>query len=84
MHLKFKLGAKVAFVGVVVAAVVAPIAASAGHGTNACTPISPRRSGGISEMASCGTSGVSGDRAQFVRAITRPAENRPFLSQLAH
>jgi len=84
MHRNFKLGIKLAFVGVVVAAVVAPISASAGHGTKACPIISPRRSGGISEMASCGTSGVRANRAQFVRAITRAAENRPFLSQLAH
>jgi len=78
------LAIKLSLVGVVVAGLVAPISSSAGHAANQCSYISPRRSGGISEMAACGTSGVRGDRAQFVKAITRPAGNRPFLSQLAH
>jgi hypothetical protein len=61
------------------------ISASAGHAPlHSCSIVSPQRSGGISEMASCGKWGVRGNRAQFVRATTRPVENRYFLSQLAH
>jgi hypothetical protein len=60
------------------------ISASAAHATQSCSFISPQRTGGVSEMASCGKRGVRGNRAQFVGAITRPAGNRPFLSQLAH
>jgi hypothetical protein len=36
-----------------------------------------------SELVSCGSRGVSGTRAQFVEAVTRPVD-RPFLRQLAH
>ena len=62
----------------------APIFTSAGHVAQTCSIISPQRTGGISEIAPCGMSGVRGDRAQFVRAITQPVENRYFLSRLAH
>jgi hypothetical protein len=41
------------------------------------------RAGGISELISCGSHGVSGTRAQFVKAVTRPVY-RPFLWQLPH
>ena len=80
MHQIFMLATKLALVGVVVASLVAPISASAGHATNPCSLISPRRTGGISEMASCGTQGVRDDRAQFVRAINYadvPGAKRP-------
>ena len=66
------------------AGLAVPISASAGHGPYSCSLGAPQRSGGISEMAACGSSGVRGDRAQFVRAITRPIENRYFLSRLPH
>jgi hypothetical protein len=76
---------KLVLVGVVAAGLGAPISAFAGHARlHSCPIVSPQRSGGISEMASCGKWGVRGDRAQFVVAITRPVENRNFLSQLAH
>jgi hypothetical protein len=72
-------------VGLVVAAVVAPISASAGHASRAaCSSASPQRSGGISEMVACGNSGVRGNRAEFVSAISRPVVKPAFLSQLAH
>jgi len=80
---------KLVTIGALVAALSAS-ASAAGHGVrahhdlNSCSFISPQRSGGISEMASCGRSGVRGNRAEFMRAITRPVGNRPFLSQLAH
>jgi hypothetical protein len=61
-----------------------PISMSIGHVTHSCSFISRQRTGGISEMASCGKSGVRGNREQFVRAITRHIENRYFLSQLPH
>jgi len=57
---------------------------SAAQNLNSCSFISPQRSGGISEMAPCARWGLRGNRAQFVRAITRPVGNRAFLSQLAH
>jgi hypothetical protein len=77
---------KVGLIGVVVAAacIAAPISASAGDETHACSLISPQRGGGISEMAACGKWGVRGDRVQFVEAINRPVEDRNFLSRLAH
>ena len=75
---------KLALIGVVIAGLVAPISAAGRRAQHSCSLISPQRSGGISEMASCGNSGVKGNRAEFVAAITRPAANRPFLSQLAH
>jgi hypothetical protein len=76
---------KLLLIGVVIAGLAAPISASARQARlPSCSIVSPQRSGGISEMASCGKWGVRGDRAQFVRAITRPVENRNFLSQLAH
>ena len=75
---------KLALIGVVVAGFVAPISAAARHASHSCSLISPQRSGGISEMSSCGNSGVKGNRAEFVAAITRPIANRAFLSQLAH
>jgi hypothetical protein len=75
---------KLTLVGVVVAGFVAPISASGGNAPHSCPLVSPQRNGGISEMASCGTQGVRDDRAQFVRAITRPVGHRAFLSQLAH
>ena len=78
------LTVKLALIGVVAVALVAPISASAGHTRHSCSFISPQRSGGVSEMAACGKSGVKGNRAQFVWAITRPAENPAFLSQLTH
>jgi hypothetical protein len=84
MHRIFVFTIGLALIGVVVAGLVAPISASAGRATNPCPPSSPRRSGGISEMVSCGERGVRGNRAQFVSAITRPAGDRPFLSQLQH
>ena len=61
---------KLAYIGVVAASLIAPISASAGHAQHSCSPVAAQRSGGISEMASCGTQGVRDDRAQFVRAIT--------------
>ena len=76
---------KLAYIGVAIAGLVAPISASAvGHAPYSCPFVSPQRSGGISEMASCGKSGVKGNRVQFVKAINRPVENRYFLSRLAH
>jgi hypothetical protein len=75
---------KLAQIGVAIAGLVAPISASAGHAPYSCPFVSPQRSGGISEMASCGKSGVKGNRVQFVKAINRPVENRNFLSRLAH
>lgn len=61
-----------------------PISWSPGHASQPCVLISPKRSGGISEMASCGKWGVRGNRSQFVRAIDTPVASRAFLSQLAH
>jgi hypothetical protein len=76
---------KLALLGVAIAGLVALISASAGHARlHSCSIVSPQRNGGISEMASCGKWGVRGNRAQFVKAITRPVENRNFLSQLVH
>jgi hypothetical protein len=75
---------KLALSAVVVAGLIAPISASAEHAPHSCPHASPQRSGGISEMAACGKSGVKGNRVQFVRAINRPVENRYFLSRLAH
>jgi hypothetical protein len=75
---------KLALIGVVAAGLVAPISASAGHAPHSCQFVSPQRSGGMSEMASCGTSGVKANRVQFVRALNRPVEDRNFLSRLAH
>ena len=74
-----------AFVGViaVVVALVAAISASAGRATHPCS-FSPKRSGGISEMAPCGTMGLRGNRKQFVAAITRPVANQYFLARLPH
>jgi hypothetical protein len=84
MHRIFMLVIKFAVIGVVVGGLVAPISASAGNGPHSCSFISPHRTGGISEMATCGKWGVRGNRTQFVRAITRSAGDPPFLSQLAH
>jgi hypothetical protein len=61
-----------------------PQASATGHAPHSCAFLSPQRSGGISEMAACGKSGVRGNRAEFVGAITRPVENGAFLSQLPH
>ena len=36
-----------------------------------------------SELVSCGLHGVSGTRAQFVEAVTRPVD-QPFLRRLPH
>jgi hypothetical protein len=66
---------KLALIGVVVACLVAPISAPAGH-VSSCPLASPKRSGGISEMASCGNAGLKGNRAEFVKAINRPVEIR--------
>lgn len=77
---------KLVTIGALVGALTAS-ASAAGHGVralNSCSSISPQRSGGISEMASCGSQGIRGNRAQFVKAIKRPVGNRAFLSQLAH
>jgi hypothetical protein len=76
---------KLALGAVVVAGLIAPISASAAYAPPVrCPIISSLRSGGISEMATCGKSGVRGNRVQFVKAINRPVENRYFLSRLAH
>ena len=75
---------KLPLVGVVVAGFVAPISAPAGHALYSCPLVSPQRGGGMSEMAACGMSGVKGNRVQFVKAISRPVEDRNFLSRLAH
>lgn len=73
-----RITVKAAVIGVAVTALVAPISAS-GRDTHRCS-VSPQRSGGISEMAPCGTLGERGNRGQFVTAITRAG----FLSRLAH
>jgi hypothetical protein len=76
---------KLALSAVVVAGLIAPISAFADeHAPHSCPHASPQRSGGISEMAACGKSGVRGNRVQFVKAINQPVENRYFLSRLAH
>jgi hypothetical protein len=87
----FMLLVKLVAVGVIVAglgALTESRSYGAGEWNNtpaaSCSFISPQRTGGISEMASCGKSGVRGNRAQFLRAIKRHVENRYFLSQLQH
>jgi hypothetical protein len=79
-----RMAIELIIVGLLVASVVAPISASAGHAPRACSTASPQRSCGISEMVSCGKSGVRGNRAEFVSAISRPVVKPAFLSQLGH
>lgn len=75
-----------ALIGFVVAGLSVPVS-SAGQVrlySGACYgSASQRRVGGISEMVSCGSHGVSGARAQFVNAVARPFDQR-LLWQLPH
>ena len=77
---------KLAVIGlaVVVLAVAAPSSAGRVHDPKGCYgPVGPRRAGGISELVSCGSQGVTGSRTQFVQAVTRPVD-QPLLRRLAH
>jgi hypothetical protein len=78
---------RIAVLGLAVASLAVASASSAGqvrHHPRVCYgPGGPRRAGGISEMVSCGSHGVSGARVQFVEAVTRPVD-RSFLWQLPH
>ena len=78
---------RLAVIGLAVASLAVAASSSAGqvrHHSGACYGSDwQRRAGGISEMVSCGSRGVSGTRAQFVEAATRPVD-RPFLWRLAH
>lgn len=78
---------KLAVVGLAVASLAGPASSYAGQASlhsGACYGSGwQRRAGGISEMVSCGSHGVSGARAQFVKAVTRPVY-QPFLWQLPH
>lgn len=78
---------KLALAGLVVAGLSLPVSSSAVQArlhSGACYgSASQRRVGGISEMVSCGSHGVSGARAQFVKAVARPFDQR-LLWQLPH
>jgi hypothetical protein len=69
---------KLAVVGLAVASLAVPAPSSAGQvrlHSGACYGSAwQHRFGGISEMVSCGSHGVSGARAQFVKAVTRPVD----------
>jgi hypothetical protein len=79
------VGSKLAVIGLAVAGLAVAASSSAAqvrHHSGACYGSAwPRPAGGTSEMVSCGSQGVSGTRAQFVEAVTRPVD-RPFLWQL--
>jgi hypothetical protein len=77
---------KLAVIGlaVVCLAVAAPCSAGRVNHPGGCYGSAwQRRAGGISELVSCGSRGVSGTRTQFVEAVTRPVD-QPFLRQLRH
>jgi hypothetical protein len=77
---------KLAVIALAVAglAAAAPSFAGRAHYPGACYgSAGPSRDGGISELVSCGSRGVSGSRSQFVKAVSRPVD-RPFLGQLRH
>jgi hypothetical protein len=76
---------KLTVIGLAVASLAVAASSSAGQVRHsACYGFAWQRlAGGISEMVSCGSHGVSGTRAQFVEAATRPVDP-PFLWQLAH
>jgi hypothetical protein len=69
---------KLAIIGLVTAVLGLPVSASGGHVRHHYVCSSR------SEMVSCVSQGVKGNRTQFVAALTRPAEHRAFLTQLAH
>lgn len=78
---------RLAVIGLAVASLAVAASSSAGqvrHHSGVCYGSEwERPAGGISEMVSCGSRGVSGTRAQFVEAATRPVD-QPFLWRLAH
>jgi hypothetical protein len=69
---------RLAVIGVGVASLAVAASSAAGpvrQHSGACYGSAwQRRSGGISELVSCGSHGVSGTRAQFVEAVTRPVD----------
>jgi hypothetical protein len=77
---------KLAVIGLAVACLAVAASSSAGranHPGDCYGSAWQPRAGGISELVSCGSRGVSSTRAQFVEAVTRPVD-QPFLRQLRH